>query len=45
LILEGLRERPAAIFCLDGHPHLSHVRVEAPDLSAYSQISPGAAGG
>ena len=25
-------------FRLDGHPHLRHVRVAAPDLGAYSEL-------
>ena len=28
----------ARTFRLDGHPHLRHVRVAAPDLSAYSEL-------
>ena len=44
LILEHHRERPAALFRLDGRPHLSHVRVEAPCLAAYGDLtSPGGA--
>ena len=28
----------ARTFRLDGHPHLRHVRVAAPDLGAYSEL-------
>jgi hypothetical protein len=45
LILEGLRERPATVFRLDGRPHLSHVRVQAPDLNAYRVLRVQAGGG
>ncbi len=45
LILEGLRERPAALFRLDGRPHLSHVRVQAPDLASYAALTAPAGGG
>lgn len=28
----------ATLFSLDGHPHLRHVRVDAPDLAAYTEL-------
>lgn len=31
------------LFSLDGHPHLRHVRVDAPDLRQYQQLAGGAA--
>ncbi len=34
LILAHAKERPVALFSLDGHPHLKSVAVEAPDLTA-----------
>lgn len=33
----------ATLFCLDGHPHLRHVRVAAPDLASYSALVGGVA--
>ena len=33
----------ATLFSLDGHPHLRHVRVAAPDLAAYRELVGGAA--
>jgi transposase len=33
----------ATLFCLDGHPHLRHVRVAAPNLAAYTQLVGGGA--
>jgi len=41
LIVEHGRERPAALFCLDGRPHLKLVGVPAPDLSAYASLTAG----
>ena len=47
VILEGRRQKPVPMFSLDGRPHLSLVRVAAPDLGAYghllAEISGGAA--
>jgi len=40
LILEYRREVPVALFCLDGHPRLSQVRVAPVDLSAYRVLTP-----
>lgn len=45
LILEGLQEQPAALFSLDGRPHLSQVRVEAPDVTTYGALTRSCAGG
>lgn len=36
LILYHRQEQPAALFSLDGHPHLKSFAVEAPDLGAYA---------
>jgi transposase len=33
----------ATLFSLDGHPHLRHVRVAAPDLAAYTELVGGVA--
>ena len=33
----------ATLFSLDGHPHLRHVRVDAPDLAAYTELVGGVA--
>ena len=33
----------ATLFSLDGHPHLRHVRVAAPDLASYTELVGGAA--
>jgi len=35
VILDGLGEPLTSVFCLDGRPHLSEVRVAPPDLSGY----------
>ena len=43
LILEHRRDRPAALFCLDGRPHLKAVAVPMPDLSAYASLAAGVA--
>ena len=45
IILEGLQEQPAALFSLDGRPHLSQVRVEAPDITTYGTLTASCAGG
>lgn len=39
LILHHRQERPVSLFSLDGHPHLTPYRIEAPDLSAYASLS------
>ena len=39
LILRHRSERPVGLFCLDGHPHLKSVAVEAPDLCAYRVLT------
>lgn len=39
VILEGQRETPLAMFSLDGRPHLAHVHVAEPDLSAYAVLT------
>jgi hypothetical protein len=41
LILEHSRERPVGLFCLDGRPHLKHVAVPLPDLTAYTSLTAG----
>jgi transposase len=41
LVLEHRRERPVAIFSLDGRPHLALVSVSAPDLGAYVSLTAG----
>ncbi len=33
----------ATLFSLEGHPHLRHVQVAAPDLAAYRELVGGAA--
>jgi transposase len=40
VLLEGRREQPVGLFCLDGRPHLSGVAVPAPDLTAYRALQP-----
>jgi transposase len=37
-ILQRRKERPVALFSLDGHPHLKPYCIESPDLSAYSAL-------
>jgi len=37
-IVEHRAEQPAALFSLDGRPHLSHVRVETTDVAAYGAL-------
>jgi hypothetical protein len=41
--LHPREDRRATPFSLDGHPHLRHVRVAAPDLAAYRALVGGAA--
>jgi hypothetical protein len=41
LVLEHRRERPVAIFSLDGRPHLALVSVPSPDLGAYVSLTAG----
>lgn len=36
LILYHRQEQPAALFCLDGHPHLKSFAIDVPDLAAYA---------
>lgn len=43
LVLENRRERPVALFRLDGRPHLAAVRIAAPDLTAYRSLTAGGA--
>jgi len=43
LVLENRREKPVALFRLDGRPHLAAVRVAAPDLTAYRSLTAGGA--
>ena len=33
----------ATLFSLDGHPHLRHVRVAAPNLASYAELVGGVA--
>ena len=35
---EAQEDYGARTFRLDGHPHLRHVRVAAPDLAAYNDL-------
>lgn len=37
-ILQKRKERPVALFSLDGHPHLKPYVIEVPDLSAYAAL-------
>ena len=37
-ILQKKKERPVALFALDGHPHLKPYSIEVPDLSAYASL-------
>ena len=39
LILAHAKERPVALFSLDGRPHLKAVATEPPDLSAYRALT------
>lgn len=39
VILEGLKEAPAKLFCLEGRLHLTQVYVASPDLSAYGCLT------
>jgi hypothetical protein len=41
VILEGQRQKPVALFSLDGRPHLGGVHVAEPDLSAYRPLMQG----
>ena len=43
LILEHRREKPVALFNLEGRPHLAAVQVRAPDLHAYRGLLIGGA--
>ncbi len=43
VILQNRQERPVGLFCLDGHPHLKLVQVEAPNLGAYRALVAGGA--
>ena len=38
LILEHRREKPVALFCLDGRPHLKSVQVQRLDLHSYHHL-------
>ena len=38
LILAHAKERPVALFSLDGHPHLKSVAVDVPDLNVYRTL-------
>jgi transposase len=38
VILEGLKEAPAKLFCLEGRLHLSQVYVASPNLAAYASL-------
>jgi len=42
LILQGRREQPVDLFCLNGRPHLKGVRVPPPNLRAYQALRAGA---
>jgi transposase len=39
LILAHSKERPVALFSLDGHPHLKSVAVDPPNLFAYRSLT------
>jgi transposase len=38
LLVHHRQERPVALFCLDGHPHLAPYVIEPPDLSQYTKL-------
>ena len=38
LILEYQQEQPIGLYCLDGRPHLTLVRVAQTDVSAYQTL-------
>jgi transposase len=42
LILQGRREQPVDLFCLNGRPHLKGVQIPRPNLLAYQTLRAGA---
>lgn len=42
LLLQGRREKPVELFCLEGRPHLKGVHLPPPNLEAYRTLRVGA---